>query len=73
MPGGNKVFFTVGGKGKKPDEDFRHTSPKRFTKGTRGTKPLVGHYTRLNKSLANNKIRPMTKEEIEELERQYAS
>lgn len=62
--GGNKTFFTVGGKGKKPDEDFRHATAKRFTKGIRGTKPILAYQTRINSKLTDNRLRNMTEMEM---------
>ncbi len=51
------IFYTVGGMGKKPDEKYKHASPKKFTKSDRRMKPILGNQTRINDDLFDNTLR----------------
>lgn len=48
MPGGRKVSYILGGRAKKPDEDYVQVSAGRFTKGSRNHKVILGSETRVN-------------------------
>lgn len=75
MAAGAKVYFTVGGTGRKPHEEpsgnIRSVAPGRFSKGSRGKKSLLSYQTRKNKSLSDGRLRNMTPEEIVEQQKAF--
>jgi hypothetical protein len=51
---GRKVFYTIGGRGKKTVEDggfYRNVAPGKFTKGSTNRKPILTNQTRINSSM----------------------
>lgn len=57
MPGGRKQFYTVGGRGLKPDSGYKNVAPGKFTKASTNRKFILGNQTRINADLANNTLR----------------
>jgi hypothetical protein len=57
---GRKVFYTIGGTGRKAGEDsgkFRNIAPGRFTKGSTGRKPILSTQTRISASLIDVRLK----------------
>jgi hypothetical protein len=55
--GGRKVTYKIGGKGDKPETNFKNVSPGRFTKKTRCMEIILGNQTRINNDLWDNTLR----------------
>lgn len=53
---GNKIFFTVGGMGLKPDRNIKNVAPGNFSKGSTGRKAIKGHQTRIHDDMTNNSL-----------------
>jgi hypothetical protein len=60
---GRKVFYTIGGTGRKQGEDsgkYRSVAPGNFTKESCGRKPILGNETRINETLTDVRLRKIT-------------
>ncbi len=59
---GRKVFYTIGGMGRKVGEDsgkFRNVAPGRFTKSSTNRKPILGNQTRVGETILDLKLRTL--------------
>lgn len=53
---GRKVFYTIGGKGLKPETNFKNVAPGRFTKASRSHKCILQRQTRVHADLTDTRL-----------------